>query len=100
MNPSSETLVDLIIQEYQSLVEAGMLEESDRPLSAETSLDLATGAISSLNLIQFVVQVEKALEENLQIRIDLSSGEVLAANPNPFQNIGSLAAYIQRQQQS
>lgn len=94
MKPSHETLVALIIHEYQSLVEVGMMAEPDTPLSADTSLDLATGAISSLGLIQFVVQLEKALEENLRLRIDLSSSQVLAATPNPFQNIGSLASYI------
>ena len=97
MNVSSETLIPLIIQEYQSLVDVGMLDEPDAPLSAETSLDMSTGAISSLSLIQFVVQLEGALEQTLQIRVDLSSGQILAASPNPFANIGSLAAYIRSQ---
>jgi acyl carrier protein len=99
MNPKTLEVTRIIIKEYQNLVDSGMLAEPSPGLCAETSLDMSTGDLSSLALIQLVVQIEETLDAELHLRIDLSAPQILAATPNPFGSIASLADYIVRHSQ-
>ena len=48
----------------------------------------------SQQLISFIVDVEQKMEEEFNIEINLTDGDILEKHNSPFENIGSLVDYI------
>jgi acyl carrier protein len=72
-------------------------DRQDRP-PLEKSLDTAihgnASAFDSLGLINFVVAVEEGVERDLGVPIMISDERALSQDPNPFETVGTLVAYI------
>ena len=54
------------------------------------------GALDSLALVSFIVELETALEAQLGISVVLASERAVSQRRSPFLTVGSLAAFIER----
>ena len=52
--------------------------------------------LDSLQLITLIVEIEKIIEDELDISITLAHEEALAQKDSPFRTIGTLVEYIDR----
>ncbi len=52
------------------------------------------GALDSLGLVNLVVETEQQIEETFGVLVNLADEKAVAAEPSPFNTIGSLVHYI------
>lgn len=73
---------------------------SDNEISLDHKVDYKTRLIGSnaifdsMELVQFIVEVESYLDENLDIEIQLASEKAMSRRTSPFISIDSLSNYI------
>lgn len=60
----------------------------------EASLFGPDGPLDSMALVQFIVEVESALEDTSGKEVVLADERAMSQRRSPFQTIGSLAQYI------
>lgn len=65
----------------------------------ETTLFGLNGTLDSLGLVNFIVAVEQALEDELDISIQLVSEKAMSQKTSPFLTIGTLVRFIERLRQ-
>ena len=53
------------------------------------------GSLDSMALVQFIVEIEAALEEKFGIAVTLASERAMSQRRSPFMTIGSLADYAE-----
>lgn len=84
----------LVIETYkQILFETGKLIEADpdktTPIMGPESL------FDSVDLVNFIVNLEQLLEEDWAISILLADERAMSQTISPFRNIGSICEYIE-----
>lgn len=62
---------------------------------AEAPLFGSQGVLDSMALVQFIVEVETALEDHTGTSIVLASERAMSRRRSPFASIGSLVEYIE-----
>jgi len=65
-------------------------------LGANAPLYGKEGALDSLGFVSFVLAVEQALQEKLQLPVTLSDEKAMSQKNSPFRTIGSLTEYVCR----
>lgn len=87
--PNSETIRDLLLK---------CLQEADPPPSgpvdAETVLLGKSSHFDSLGLVNYIVDVEQALDEDLGIAVTLADERAMSQTRSPFRTVQSLTDYI------
>lgn len=79
---------------YRALESVNRTRPAGARLSPAPETPLAgPGGLDSLGLVTLVVETELAIEEELGVAIDLSTG-AMTADPTPLATVGTLAAYI------
>ena len=53
------------------------------------------GALDSMALVQFIIEIEAALEEKFGVTVTLASERAMSQRHSPFLTVGSLAAYAE-----
>ena len=61
-----------------------------------TPLSGAGGKLDSLGLLNLVVLVEQKVEQESGVTLMLADDAAMAAEPNPFQTLGTLVDHVQR----
>ena len=64
-------------------------------LGAEAPLFGQEGVLDSMGLVNLIVVVEQAIEDELKESVMLADDRALARSSSPFRSIGSLAAYAE-----
>src|SRR5262249_58030703 len=84
---------------YRAIDEVNLQLPADRRLkkSSETALFGRAGSLDSLGLVNLIVAVEQAVEDELGASVTLADEKAMSQNASPFRTVGSLAAYVQRQ---
>ena len=54
------------------------------------------GALDSLGLVSFIVEVEQVLEDEMDVSVQLVSEKAMSQKSSPFLTIGTLAAFIEQ----
>ena len=71
--------------------------QKDRNVPIDTSIEthlFGTNGIDSLDLVNLIVGIEEIIEEETGAVVILVDETSMSAEKNPFETIGSLAAYI------
>ena len=63
-------------------------------LDTDTKLMGSGGIFDSLDLVNFIVEIEEALEEELNIELTLADEKAMSRRTSPFMSIETLASYI------
>lgn len=87
--PNSETIRDLLLK---------CLQEADPtppgPVDAETVLLGKSSHFDSLGLVNYIVDVEQALDEELGVAVTLADERAMSQTRSPFRTVQSLTDYI------
>ena len=80
---------------YAAVDEANEDRAGLRPLgkSLDTPIQGPGNDLDSLNLINFLVAVEEALEDRFGVQVALSDDRAVTREPSPLESIGTLVEY-------
>jgi D-alanine--poly(phosphoribitol) ligase subunit 2 len=70
---------------------------SEGELSADTRLFGAGSLLDSLGLVTLIVELEQAIQEQLNVVVSLADEKALSQTRSPFRTIGTLAEYAAEQ---
>ena len=89
-----ERMFELI---YQSIDELNEQYEQEQKLekSLDTILMGKGSKLDSLGLVNLVVSVETAIEDEFDITITLADDRAMSQKHSPFRTVGSLSEYIE-----
>lgn len=99
---------DMGAEQLLSEVIIPLVQESNRVIpgfcisnpSADSKVFGSEGApLDSFALVNFVFALEKAVEEKLGVRLQITVEDVLHQESNPFQSLSSLAVFVSRKTQ-
>lgn len=68
--------------------------DTDVVLDENTRLIGASSVFDSMELVQFIVEVESLLDEEFEIEIELTSEKAMSRRNSPFISIYTLTEYI------
>ena len=77
-----------------------LIKENDIEISEDYILDEksrligASSIFDSMELVQFIVEVENLLEDEYEINIELASEKAMSRRSSPFISINTLSDYI------
>lgn len=86
-----------IQEELVALLKQFLIDNGIEPLlnlNEETRLIGSNSIFDSMELVQFIVEVETFLHEKLNIEIQLASEKAMSRRNSPFISIKSLSSYI------
>lgn len=96
MNQTEPTIIELEALIYAAIDEVNQMLPRNRaiPKLPTASLDMSTGAIDSLTLINLVVTLETLCEKRFARPIDLGAESLLEQAENPLRDVRSLARHV------
>lgn len=88
-------LKDKLIQLLNEFIEENDVEISeDYILDEKTRLIGSSSIFDSMELVQFIVEVENLLDDEFEINIELASEKAMSRRSSPFISINTLSDYI------
>ena len=63
-------------------------------VSSDTRLIGSSGVFDSMDLVNFIVELEENIEESFDIEISLADEKAMSRRTSPFVNVKSLSTYI------
>lgn len=91
INKIKKSFVELLvkfIEENQIDLDEGFV------VSGDTRLIGANSIFDSMDLVQFIVEIENLLDENFNLEIELTSEKAMSRRNSPFISINKLVEYI------
>ena len=86
-----ERLIKLLVQ----FVEENEIElDKDVSLEDNTRLIGTSSVFDSMELVQFIVEVESLLDDEFEIDLELTSEKAMSRRNSPFISINTLVEYI------
>jgi len=86
-----ERLIKLLVQ----FVEENEIElDKDVSLEDNTRLIGTSSVFDSMELVQFIVEVESLLDDEFEIELELTSEKAMSRRNSPFISINTLVEYI------
>ena len=94
--PTEEQVLRVV---YGAIDEVNPQLPAERRLkkSPDTALFGHAGALDSLGLVNLIVAVEQAVEDELGVPVALADEKAMSQNASPFRTVGTLADYVRRQ---
>lgn len=86
-----EALIELIAARLEDLGPPGLEEHG--PVTGDTALLGDDGLLDSLGLVNLLVDVEQALEDETGAALTIGDDRAVSARHSPFRTVGSLADY-------
>jgi D-alanine--poly(phosphoribitol) ligase subunit 2 len=86
-----EALVELIAERLAELEPPGLVPGSQ--VTEDTALLGDEGLLDSLGLVNLLVDVEQALEDETGAEITIGDDRAVSASHSPFRTVGALADY-------
>ena len=97
MPPPTEEQVLQVVYRAIDEINPGLPAERRLKKSAGTALFGHAGALDSLGLVNLIVAVEQAVEDELGASVTLADEKAMSQSASPFRTVGTLAAYVWRQ---
>ena len=97
MAPPSEDRVLEIVYRAIDEINPGLPGERRLKKAPETALFGRAGALDSLGLVNLIVAVEQAVEDELGVSVALADEKAMSQSASPFRTVGTLAEYVRRQ---
>jgi acyl carrier protein len=94
--PSEERVLQVVYRAIDE-INPGLPAERRLKKSAGTALFGHAGALDSLGLVNLIVAVEQAVEDELGASVTLADEKAMSQSASPFRTVGTLAAYVWRQ---
>ena len=94
--PSEEQVLQVVYRAIDE-INPGLPAERRLKKSASTALFGHAGALDSLGLVNLIVAVEQAVEDELGASVTLADEKAMSQSASPFRTVGTLAAYVWRQ---
>lgn len=91
--PTEEEVLQIV---YRAIDELNPQLPPERRLekSPETALFGRAGRLDSLGLVNLIVAVEQAAEDELAVSVVLADEKAMSQRTSPFRTVGALAAYV------
>ena len=80
-------LLVLFIEENEIDIKEGFVDKNTRLIGANSIFD-------SMELVQFIVEVENLLDEDFNLEIELTSEKAMSRRNSPFISLTTLSEYI------
>lgn len=93
MNQSAALLEPIVLSAVKNVFDELGMDTGN--LTASTPLYGTREGISSLSLVRLIVDLEEAVEINFNKTITIADDKVLSQHHSPFNNVGTLLAYLQ-----
>ena len=93
----SEEQVLQVVYRAIDEINPGLPAERRLKKSASTALFGQAGGLDSLGLVNLIVAVEQAVEDELGASVTLADEKAMSQSASPFRTVGTLAAYVWRQ---
>jgi acyl carrier protein len=93
---SSERVLQVVYRAIDE-INPGLPPERRLKKSADTALFGHAGALDSLGLVNLIVAVEQAVEDELGASVTLADEKAMSQSASPFRTVGTLAEYVRRQ---
>ena len=90
----SETDILRIVYRAVDEVNAHLPAAHRLPKSADAPLFGNGGPLDSLGLVNLIVAVEQAIEDELSVSVVLADEKAMSQRSSPFRTVGALAAYV------
>lgn len=87
-----QAIEDVIISKIKEYCDDNDIEVTD--VSLNTRLMGSNGVFDSMDLVNFIVELEEELEDNHDIEITLTDEKAMSRRTSPFLNPETLTAYI------
>ena len=78
---------------FAALAAFNQSEAAKLPVSADTVLLGAGGAVDSLGLVRLVMGVERQLEDDFGVAVSLTDEKAMSQRNSPFRSVGALVEY-------
>lgn len=78
---------------FRALASYNHSEGAAVPVSADTVLLGAGGAVDSLGLVRIVMSIERQLEDDTGAAISLTDEKAMSQRNSPFRSVGALIEY-------
>ena len=85
---------DLLNLLKESIIENDVHIDDNLVINEQTRLIGNTSIFDSIELVQFIVEVENMLEEKYEIEIQLTSEKAMSRRNSPFISISTLTKFI------
>jgi len=94
MKPFTEEEILRIV--YRAIDELNPQLPPERRLekSPETAVFGSAGRLDSLGLVNLIVAIEQAVENELAVSVVLADEKAISQRSSPFRTVGALAAYV------
>lgn len=86
--------IDLLNLLKESIIENDVYIDDNLVINEQTRLIGNTSIFDSIELVQFIVEVEDMLEEKYEIEIQLTSEKAMSRRNSPFISISTLTKFI------
>lgn len=92
MNKEIYDVVINCVQEFNQHLE----HKIDVLRGEQAGLFGVNGVLDSLGLVSFIVEVEQAIEDDLNVSVHLASEKAMSQKSSPFLTIGTLVAFVEQ----
>lgn len=89
---NKETIQQFLVKKLSEYCEENSIALST--LEASTRLMGTGGLLDSLDLVNFIVEIEEALEEEFEFELTLADEKAMSRRTSPFMSIERLSDYI------
>ena len=89
----NEKIHNIIVQALLDINEE-IGDENLTTITPQTKIFGGKGALDSLALVSFIVDLEEQISDNLRKNIVLADEKVMSQSTSPFKNVESLTNYI------
>lgn len=90
----NQEIVELVLR-VAAMQSATLPHPIEIAKGAEAGLYGPGGVLDSMALVQFIIEVEAALDEKFGVAVTLASERAMSQRRSPFLTVGSLAAYAE-----
>lgn len=90
----ARTRIEQIVFDVIDDINTQLLDEQHLEKSNETVLMGQTGRLDSLSLVNLIVSVEGAIEDELDVSISLADEKAMSQKNSPFRTVRTLIDYI------
>lgn len=94
---TESAILEVVVRTLSEMAEQGAVDLGGAPVGTATPLFGEDGLLDSVGLVSFVIAVEQALADELEIEVGLADERALSQRSSPYRTVGSLAEYAASQ---
>jgi acyl carrier protein len=91
---TKEILEAKLTERLNNFIEENEIDISNVEIDKSTRLIGTNSVFDSMELVQFIVEIETLLEDEFNLEIELTSDKAMSQRNSPFKDINSLCNFI------